>query len=198
MVKLQERESEIVKKVEALKDAIDVIQQPRTNFEIAHYMVGQHATPGRQWVQCVLQLQISMFNIRRAQLNVQIIQAEIKDLRSDPQTEICEIKAQLKEVDLQELELARLGAVREAETLYAIFKQLPTYTREKFEAEEPEFWRIRLSEQMMLDGNRAAARQALTPVGEKRSQLLTEEQIANLAMLGEVEEKLLKEQASRP
>ena len=143
--------SEIEEQVASLKDAFQEIQQPRTDYEIEHFVVRQHDTEPRQWAQCVLELQIKHQNIRRAMLNAKKIKIEIDDLieKGDPKSMI---KAELKKIDLEDQDYAMLGAIREFRALYCIFKSFKKqYTREELNASEVEYWDKRLTRQANLD-----------------------------------------------
>jgi hypothetical protein len=187
---LQAREDNLIRAARRLQDAIETIQQPRTDFEIEHFVVGARQTPGRQWAQAILELQLKLFAIQRARIEKRRAELDILGLREKLEgaigrdAERLELDIEEKETDLVELELARLGAVREAETLLTILGKLPHYTREQLEAEEPIYWRRRLSEQSLLDGNRMAIRQMLTKIGDEY-QALPEEALNVLGLLME-------------
>ena len=164
----------------------EVIQQPRTNFELEHFVIGEKHMPGKRWAQAVLELQVRMFSIERGRINKERLLVELDILKGKLEAEQDEHQARLiqldideKQVDLAEFELARLGAIREAETLMALLQKMPAYTREQLEAEEPEYWRRRLTEQILLDGNRQAIRMML----EADVPALPEEVLTALAVI---------------
>lgn len=166
-MKLENQENELVRRIEGLKADIDAIQQPRSNFALTHFVVGMHDRPGRQRMQAVLELQIKMFNIRRAQLDEQEMlikrrqQEKIATTNGEDDThELAKIEIERIDVNLAELNLARLGAIREAECLLSILDQLPAYTYEQLQAEEAEYWQARLSRQA---GQDLRAMGAVTP-----------------------------------
>src|ERR1019366_66210 len=119
-----------------LAKAIRTIQQSRSNFQIEHFVVGQHDTEPRRWWQCVLELQIKLQNLRRAV--IQRRQTERKLLSLDNAgTDESRDEAALLRLDREDHELAVLGAVRETECLYAIFKSFDRiFTREELDAAE--------------------------------------------------------------
>jgi hypothetical protein len=130
-----------------LAAAVLAIQQPRTNFQIQHFVVGQHDTEPRRWHQCVLELQIKIQLLKRAEIERRMTLRKIERLRQSSELDSRD-QADLLTIDLEAHELAVLGAVREAETLYAIYKSFGrTYTREELDAAETEYWQLRLTRQ---------------------------------------------------
>lgn len=130
--------------------AIYEIQQPRTPTEIAAFVVGQHDMPGRQWAQCTLEIQLKISALRRAQISERQLQRRIARLEARG-TEAALDKAELLRIDLEDQSLAVLGAVRELQALYSLWQSMKPYTRDELNAEEPEYWKRRLSRQAAQD-----------------------------------------------
>ena len=65
--------------------------------------------------------------------------------------ELDKVEAEKIEVDLAELRLSRMGAIREANALLKILDTLPEYTYEQLQQEEAEYWQRRLSRQAPQD-----------------------------------------------
>jgi hypothetical protein len=158
--------------VEEMRDAFAAIQQPRSDFAIRHFVVGQHDTDTREYSQCVLELQIKYNNIRRALLTERKLQIEIQKLL-DSGDEIKNIEAEEKQIDLEETRLAMQGAFREFECLYAIFRSFPKqYSYEELQAAEAEYWHKRLNRQAaqeLLAGGRVGVgnQEALAQIGQR-------------------------------
>jgi hypothetical protein len=192
---IEEREAELQARGRELREAFDAIQQPRSDFALAHFVVAQHDTPARQWAQAVLELQIKVFTLRRTQLAVDRLEERIaaadavarNPLVRGRRRRLAAIEAAELRVDREETAQARLGAVREAETLYAIARQIEAkandgrpFTYEQLQAGEIEYWQLRLGRQAYLaarkaidQGNGEALLQAMTTPGETRPQLLS-------------------------
>ena len=115
---------ELNKVVSELQNAFLEIQQPRTEFTLRHFVVGQHDTIEQQYAQCVLEMQIKYDNIRRALLSKKRIEIEIKELESK-NTEIDLIDAEIKKIDLEAQDRAIVGAWREFQVLYKIWNEFP-------------------------------------------------------------------------
>lgn len=161
-----------------LSEAIRQIQQPRTDFQLKHFVIGQHDTEPRRWMQCVLELQTKLqvlkrFGIERRRMLRKILRLKTGDL--DQQDE-----AALLEIGVEELNLAALGAMREAGALYSIFKSFPrSYTRDELNAAEEEYWQKRLTRQARQEINATGAigvgnQDALEQVGISPGPLLAE------------------------
>ena len=121
-----------VRQRELLED-FDAIQMARTPEVLRKFVVGAQAMdhPAQGWAQCVLELQIKYDNIRRAKINAELIQIEIDDLEKagDPKSLL---NAKLKRIDLEAQDRAMLGAIREFQSLYAIYKSFDKrYTRDE-------------------------------------------------------------------
>jgi len=148
---IDERVTEAVKAIEELEQSFLEIQQPRTSYVIEKFVVGQHDTIEMQFSQCVLEIQIKVANLKRAKLGKRKIEIQIKELE-DKGTEIDQIDADLKRIDLQEQDLAVLGALRELEALYKIYQSFPKkYTRKEIDDAQENYWKLRLERQAQQD-----------------------------------------------
>jgi hypothetical protein len=134
-----------------LDEAIKAIQQPRTNFQLAHFVVGQHVCEARRQYQCVLELQIKRQHLRRAEIQQRQIQRQIEKLEAKATPEALDA-AQLMRLDLEDHAMAVLGATREAQCLWSIFKSFDhIYTREEHDDAEAQYWQRRLTMQAQQD-----------------------------------------------
>lgn len=165
----EDYKNDVENKVKNLQSAFEAIQQPRTDFTIHHFVVGQHLTATRQYHQCVLEMQVKYHSIKRAQLQLEKQKIELEKLESD-ESKLSQIDAKLKRIDIEEAELGLLGAYREFDTLYKIWQSYPQFTREQLEAGETEYWHKRLiaqAERDILQGGRinAGNMEALQQIG---------------------------------
>ena len=123
------------------------IQQARPDYALEHFVVGQHDTEPQQYAQCVLELQVKYDNIRRALLAKKKIDIEIRQLETKGD-ELSLIDAEMKRIDLEEQDRAMLGAWREFQALYRIWKSFEhKYTREELNNAQEEYWIKRLTRQ---------------------------------------------------
>lgn len=151
LITLDQKAEEIATKVKELEEAILEIQMPRSPYVLKHFVVGQHDTEPQAYAQALLELSIKQTNIQRAILNKKKIQLKIEELEKKG-TELDAIEADLMRIDMKEQDLACLGAVREFEALYKIWKGFgKNYTREELDAAQEEYWIKRLTRQAQQD-----------------------------------------------
>lgn len=136
-----------------LLDDFNAIQMARTPEVLRKFVVGAQAMdhPAQGWAQCVLELQIKYDDIRRAKVNRELIQLEIDELEAAGDAKSL-LNAKLKCIDLEAQDRAMLGAVREFQSLYAIYQSFDKrYTREELDASQVEYWQNRLTRQALQE-----------------------------------------------
>ena len=141
-----------VQQQELLED-FDAIQMARTPEVLKRFVIGAQAMdhPAQGWAQCVLELQIKYDDIRRAQINAELIQIEIDDLERED-TAKSRLNAKLKRIDLEAQDRAMLGAIREFESLYAIYRNSERrYTRKELDETQIQYWQNRISRQAVQE-----------------------------------------------
>jgi chromosome condensin MukBEF MukE localization factor len=130
---------------EEIEQAIAEVQQPRSRFQLERFVLGQHATDEMRYYQVCLELQEAIYKYRYAVINVKKLELKIAKLRATGD-DLDELKAQEKELGLNETRLAMLGAKREMQHLVEIFEGFThKYTREEIEAAQPDYWQARLT-----------------------------------------------------
>jgi hypothetical protein len=184
------REDVLREKGAAMRAAFEAIAQPRSDFQLAHFVVAQHDTLPRQWAQAVLELQGRVFNIARIQADVELLELkladelEAADAADGREKRRHELEGAKIRIALEETGLGRLGNVREAESLIAIVETLEAknggpFTREQIESDEARYWSLRLRRQaypiirgLIDQGNAEVLLQTLVEPGEERPPLL--------------------------
>lgn len=139
--------------ISELQEDFEAIQMARPPFVLEKFVVGAHRqdSEAQGWAHCVLEMKIKYDAIRRARIGRQIILLEINRLEASGD-EIDKLKAGLKRIDLEEQDRAELGAIREFEALYHIYRSFgKRYTRDELNASQPEYWRNRLTRQARQD-----------------------------------------------
>ena len=128
-----------------IEKAIAEVQQPRSRFQLERFVLGQHATKEMQYYQTVIELQDAIYKYKVAVLNVKKSEIKIAELRVTGK-EFDELKAQERELRLEQTKLAMVGAKREMEHLVEIFDSFEhKYTRDEIEAAQPDYWQARLT-----------------------------------------------------
>ena len=150
--KTQKTEKSRQKTMEDMLQAFDDIQMPRTPYVLEKMVVGSKFTEEQKYAQCVLELSIAYDNLRIAKANAELKEIEIRKLKGTNRED--ELNRQIKQVELEQLNRARLGAMREFEFLFNTWQSFPVqYTREQLnDAQELEY-KMRLELQASQDMN---------------------------------------------
>lgn len=127
-----------------LHDAFLEIFQGRSDFQLENFVVNAHTSPERQYAQCVLELQNKYYSIKQADISRRKINHEIKN-------EECPFTIEEKQLELEQLDIAMLGALREFDTLYKIYQKFPRYTNKQLQKAESKYWLERLTSQAQQD-----------------------------------------------
>ncbi len=136
-------------------DAIAEVQQPRSRYQLIHFVLGQHDTAEMQFYQLCIELQDMGYKLRMAELNVKKTEVEIARL-VETGDELDAIEAVEKQVGLEQTQIVMRGAQREIAILEDIFNECQHYTRDEIEHAQPEYWQARLTRQtnlQMMSGN---------------------------------------------
>lgn len=134
----------ISEKHNELHESFLQIFQGRSNFQLDNFVVGMHMTPERQYAQCVLEMQNKYYSIRRADIGRRKLLKQIEEA-------VDEFDREEKVLELEQTEIAIIGAIREFDHLYAIFKAMPKFTIDELEKAESDYWIERLSIQSQID-----------------------------------------------
>jgi hypothetical protein len=127
------------------------IQQPRTDFQLEHFVIGNHEVREQQYAHCVLNLRLKYDVLRKTQIHLEKITYEIDELKKKDD-KLSEFEWREKEIDREICANAVLGAMREFNTLYEMWGTFEhKYTRAEIDAAQPEYWRKRLTRQANED-----------------------------------------------
>ena len=91
-----------------ITEAIAEIQQPRSRFQLIHFVIGQHDTPEMRFYQLCLELQDMGHKLRLAELGVRKAEIEIARLL-ETGDDLDAIEAEEKEVDLEHTRIVMQG-----------------------------------------------------------------------------------------
>jgi hypothetical protein len=134
-----------------------------------------------RFVQVCRELEALHYTIAEVSLQVRKTEYEIEDLR-EKGDRISLIEAQIKELGLERTRLVAIGAVREYETLVAMFDEMPHFTREQIDASQPDYWQARLGRQanlqLMTGGANWAHLEALDQIGVLQPMIQAQQQKA--------------------
>jgi len=132
-----------------IAEAIEEIQQPRSRYQLIHFVIGQHDTPEMRFYQLCLELQDMGYKLRVAQLGIRKAEIEIARLLKTGD-EIDAIEAEEKQVGLEQTQIVMRGAERELAILTDLFDESQKFTRDEIEHAQPEYWQKRLTRQTNL------------------------------------------------
>ena len=132
-----------------ITEAIAEIQQPRSRYQLIHFVIGQHDTPEMRFYQLCLELQDMGYKLRLAQIGVRKGEIEIARLL-ETGDELDAIEAEEKEVGLEQTRIVMRGAEREIAVLTDLFDESQKFTRDEIEHAQPEYWEKRLTRQTNL------------------------------------------------
>ena len=168
-----------------ITEAIAEIQQPRSRYQLIHFVIGQHDTPEMRFYQLCLELQDMGYKLRTAELGVRKANIEIERLLATGD-DLDAIEAEEKRVGLEQTEIVMKGAQRELAILTDLFDESQKFTRDEIEHAQPEYWQKRLTRQTNLQ---------IMAGGVQWAQLDSMRQIGLLDELVEAREAQLVEQA---
>jgi hypothetical protein len=122
----------------------------RTRYQLRNFVVATHDTGPMQWRQILLEAQDLMYKIRMAELGLQKNQIKMERLleTGDP---IDAIEAEEISLGMTLTERTLEGARMELAWLQELAEETGAYTAEQIEADQPEYWVLRLSRQAELD-----------------------------------------------
>ena len=132
-----------------ITEAIAEVQQPRSRFQLVHFVIGQHDTPEMRYYQLCLELQDMGYKLRMAQLGVRKAEVEIARLLATGD-DLDAIEAEEKQVGLEQTQIVMRGAERELAILTDLFDESQKFTRDEIEHAQPEYWQKRLTRQTNL------------------------------------------------
>ena len=132
-----------------IHDAIAEVQQPRSRYQLVHFVIGQHDTAEMRFYQLCLELQDMGYKLRMAQLSVRKTEIEIARLQATGD-DLDAIEAEEKQVGLEQTRIVMRGAERELAILGDLFDESQKFTRDEIEHAQPEYWQKRLTRQTNL------------------------------------------------
>ena len=130
-------------------DAIAEIQQPRSRYQIIHFVLGQHEAPEMRFYQLMQEMMDTGYKLRMAELGVRKAKIEIARLQ-ETGDELDAIEAEEKQVGLEQTLIVMKGAQREMAVMQDLFDDCQHYTRDEIEHAQPEYWEKRLTRQTNL------------------------------------------------
>jgi hypothetical protein len=135
---------------ELARVANDYVVRERSDYQLRHFVIGQHDTPEMRYRQILLEAKDLIFKIKNAELSLEITRRKIDKLEaSDKETD--HIKAQQRRLGMALTLDALEGAKRELDYLVELSKDYRHYEPDEIEANQAEYWEKRLTRQATTD-----------------------------------------------
>mgnify|MGYP003153008178 FL=1 len=132
-----------------LEQAIEAIQQPRSRFQLEHFVVRAHDTPEMQFHQVVLELSVAVPNYRIALISKRRQEREIERLKDSDDPD-ADLDLEEKQITYGQFCAILVGTERELAALMDIYNAVPHFTRTEIDHAQPEYWEKRLNRQAQL------------------------------------------------
>lgn len=192
-----------------LKDAFFETCQPRSTLQIERFVVGDHETKERQYKQCIDELVRKIMTLRRVSLEKKEIKLKIEKIESklinlhhpadSYKIEKLSIKKAKMYIDLDELNIAIEGSLRELNVLYRIYNSFEhKYTADEIQEADAKYWYLRLAklaesqmESSPVGKPEAGTIDALRKLGVRRD--LGLRTVLDFAKQGRIEPSVLEE-----
>lgn len=140
------------------KAARDYVVRERSDYQLQHFVVGQHDTPEMQYRQILLEVKSLIVKIRFAELDIKQKQVKISRLTDDS---LDIVKAEKLKLGIAITVDALEGAKQELAFLLRLAQSFPQYTAEEIEDNQEAYWQARLERQAMLE--QMSAEQQISP-----------------------------------
>jgi hypothetical protein len=128
--------------------ARDYIVRERSDYQLLHFVIGQHDTPHMRYRQILLEVKSLVTKIRFAELDIQKQQIKLDALTDEP---LDQIKAEKIGIGMAITLDAMEGARRELAFLLKLAEDYPAYTPQEIEDNQQEYWEARLQRQATLE-----------------------------------------------
>jgi hypothetical protein len=136
--------------MDIITKASSTILPSRSRYQLRHFVLHAHDTRPMQWRQIVLEAQKLAYDIAMAELDIKKKQIEIKRLAASGD-EVDAIEAEERRLGIALTERVLAGARLELGWLEELAAEVGQFTAEQIEADQPEYWRLRLSRQASMD-----------------------------------------------
>lgn len=130
--------------------ARDYVVRERSDYQLQHFVIGQHDTPEMRYRQILIEAKNLMFKIRNAEIELEMTQLKIDKLESTD-NKIKHLRAEQLRLGMNMTLDALEAARRELAYLSELMKEYRYYSPEDIEANQPEYWEKRLTRQASTD-----------------------------------------------
>lgn len=133
-----------------VKKATRYVIRDRSNYQLKHFVIGQHDTPEMQFRQILLEARDMLHKIRGAEIGYEITKIKIEKLKAK-KDRVSLLKAAKLELDLEMSASLLEAAHEELDYLVELSKDYRHYTPTEIEANQQDYWKARLTRQAETD-----------------------------------------------
>ncbi len=130
--------------------ARSTILPSRSRYQLRNFVIGQHDTKPMQWRQVLLEAQQLAYNIAMAELDIKRKEIEIQRLHATGD-ELDAIDAEEKRLGIAFTQRVLAGARLELSWLEEFAHEIGEYTLDQIEANQSDYWKLRLQRQAGID-----------------------------------------------
>ncbi|HPB33787.1 MAG TPA: hypothetical protein PLW61_03385 [Caldisericia bacterium] len=146
--------------LEKLYSQFEELPFGNSDFQNKYFIINSQYTPARAFRSLCLRLRDRINALLEAYYNLKKEDIDIEELEEKLKTEKNIYEKRRIELDIEFKKLKRIDikklvddAIHEVNYLLNLYNQFPTITREEFESEEEEYFKKKLTTQLIGDGN---------------------------------------------
>lgn len=160
--------------LDEINEASKEIPFGNSRFQNINFVLQGEITPARTYRHCLLRLNNRLNALKEAYYSLQLEDVDIEEMQ-EKLLKANKFKKRRLEIKIEQKQTNRIATqkmvddcITEINDLYSAFQKLPKFTREEFEAEEREHFKLKLTRDVSLSafGGAAGALQSLDNMGE--------------------------------
>jgi hypothetical protein len=133
-----------------VKKSKTFIIRERSNYQLRHFVIGQHDTPEMQYRQILIEARDLIHKIKSTEINNELVQMKIDKLKNK-KNQKSTLKAARLELDLEITKNLLVAAYEELDFLIEMSKDYRSYTSNEIESNQKVYWKARLTRQAETD-----------------------------------------------
>jgi len=135
---------------ELSKIANDYIVRGRSDYQLRHFVIGQHDTPEMRYRQIIIECKDLLYKIAQAEIELEIGAKKLAKLE-ESSDEIDKLKVKKRKMQRAMTQSVIEGSKRELAYLIELSKDYRHYSPEEIEANQEDYWEKRLTRQATTD-----------------------------------------------
>jgi len=135
---------------ELSKIANDYIVRGRSDYQLRHFVIGQHDTPEMRYRQIIIECKDLLYKIAQAEIELEIGAKKLAKLE-ESSDEMDKLKVKKRKMQRAMTQTVIEGSKRELAYLIELSKDYRHYSPEEIEANQEDYWEKRLTRQATTD-----------------------------------------------